>query len=225
MTIVTLCILLWQAVRKKTDLAHQIQHFISVLKSLAEWARKKMGAMDCKWQTAEAAVTASLKYATEDIAALAALRWKWQGQQLPRNGRLVWAESEMTWISTHSLICSQSKNVFETVSAVTAVRLHFSGLSVPGWCSISIEKSLCFYRLLQLPPQPASVTQRTQWNPVKIFMQGIFSPSACYHQLPRADSNISTYFPHSVPNCLHIKKKKKFIILIYYCTLIILLLF
>lgn len=73
--------------------------------------KEKMGAMDCKWQTAEAGMTASLKYAAEDVAALAALRWKWQGQELARNGRLVWTEREMTWTSTHNLICSQSKNV------------------------------------------------------------------------------------------------------------------
>lgn len=41
-------------------------------------------------------MTASLKYAAEDVAALAALRWKWQGQELARNGRLVRTEREMT---------------------------------------------------------------------------------------------------------------------------------
>lgn len=41
-------------------------------------------------------MTAGLKYATEDIAVLATCRWKWQGQQLARNGRLVWTEREMT---------------------------------------------------------------------------------------------------------------------------------
>lgn len=93
MTIVTLCIRPWQAVCKKKDLAHQIQHFISVTRNLS--VRMGKGAMDCKWQTAGAVMTGRLKYSTEDIAVLASVRWKWRGEQLAGNGSLIWTEREL----------------------------------------------------------------------------------------------------------------------------------
>lgn len=134
----TLWILTWQAVCKKMGLAHHLCYEKSL-----RMGKERMWATGCKWQTREAVMTASLKYFTEDIAVLATLRWKWQGQQLARNRRLVWTEREITW-TTHNLICSQSKNVVCILNSQCHYCSMFAvpGLSVPGWCSVSIEKSL-----------------------------------------------------------------------------------
>lgn len=213
-----------------------------------------MEAMDCKWQTAEAVMTGSLKYATEDIAVLATLRWKWQGQQLARNGRLVWIEREMTWNSTHNLICSQSKNVvcirnsqcrYCSVFAVLwafGSRLMFSFhrksivplqtikhmklvINEHGHRTALIQQLLvslhtAFLDYCSFRPSLPWFLEECSEMQLRFLSKAVFSP-----QLATTSSlwQTWTYFPNSVPDCLHMKTVYYFNLLLYINDFIIII--
>lgn len=146
--------------------------------------------------------------------------WKWQGQQLARDGRLIQTKREMTWTTTCNLICNQRKNVvcvwnsqcchlsvccslgsWFQADVFFPQKNHWTSAENKSYETIVINEHghgsaliqqllVSFYLIIAAFPHPALAPGRIQWNAVYIFKQDSFHPSSRYYQLTLADSNI-----------------------------------